>query len=68
MSGMDGTELYRDATAAQPELTGKALMMTGDTLNPQLLEFASENNLRLIAKPFDIDDLVAEVDSALTPA
>ena len=68
MSEMDGTEFYSDAIAARPELTGKALMMTGDTLNPALLEFASENSLSLIAKPFDIDDLLAEVDAALTPA
>ncbi|HUR15924.1 MAG TPA: ATP-binding protein [Candidatus Limnocylindrales bacterium] len=68
MSAMDGTEFYGYAIAARPELTGRALMMTGDTLNPELLEFVRENSLSLIAKPFDIDDLTAEVDSALAPA
>ena len=68
MSGMDGTEFYRDAVAARPELSGRALMMTGDTLNPALLEFVSANSLSLIAKPFDIDDLISEVDAVLRPA
>jgi PAS domain S-box-containing protein len=65
MSLMDGTELYEEAIASNPELRGRALVMSGDTLNPTLLEFVDENELRLMAKPFDIDDLVEAVDQVL---
>ena len=61
MSVMDGTEVYERAVAIKPELRGKAMLMTGDTLNPALAAFAAENELPLIAKPFDIDDLLDNV-------
>jgi PAS domain S-box-containing protein len=65
MSEMDGTELYLEAVKARPELRGHAVLMTGDTLNPRLAAFASEHGLRLLAKPFDLEDLYAAVDAEL---
>jgi PAS domain S-box-containing protein len=65
MSGMDGTELYLEAISVRPELTGRALIMTGDTLNPKITGFAAEHGLRLVAKPFDLSDLLAVVDAEL---
>jgi DNA-binding NtrC family response regulator len=65
MSGMDGTELYLEAINLRPELTGRALIMTGDTLNPKVTGFAAEHGLRLVAKPFDLNDLLAIVDAEL---
>ena len=66
MSAMDGTELYLQAVALRPELTGRAMLMTGDTLNPTLVTFAAEHGLRLMAKPFDIADLIAAAEAELT--
>ncbi|HEV3484952.1 MAG TPA: ATP-binding protein, partial [Vicinamibacterales bacterium] len=69
MSTLDGTELYTEAITVRPELRGRALIMTGDTLNPSLVAFATEHGLRVLAKPFDIADLVATVNEELsTPA
>ncbi len=62
---MDGTELYLQAVALRPELTGRAMLMTGDTLNPTLVTFAAEHGLRLMAKPFDIADLIAAAEAEL---
>jgi two-component system NtrC family sensor kinase len=65
MSQMDGTEVYLEAIAARPELTGRAMIMTGDTFNPKLTAFALEHGLRVIAKPFDLADLLADIDAEL---
>ncbi len=65
MSAMDGTEVYEKAVSLRPELRGKAMLMTGDTLNPALAAFADEHRLRSLSKPFDIDDLVAAVGEQL---
>lgn len=65
MSQIDGTELYQQAIALSPELTGRAMIMTGDTHNPSLVAFAQEHGLRLMAKPFDIGDLLSAVDEEL---
>ena len=66
MREMDGTELYESAIAVRPELRGRAMIMTGDTLNPTLVDFAEEKGLRLLAKPFDVDDLLAAVADELS--
>ncbi len=65
MNAMDGSELYLQAVALSPQLTGRALMMTGDTLNPSLVTFAAQHGLRLMAKPFDISNLIAAADEGL---
>jgi len=49
MNAMDGSELYLQAVALRPQLTGRALIMTGDTLNPSLVTFAAQHGLRLMA-------------------
>ena len=65
MSGMDGTEVYERAIALKPELRGKAMLMTGDTLNPALAAFATEHSLQSMSKPFDIDDLLEVVSEQI---
>lgn len=65
MNAMDGSELYLEAVALRPQLTGRALIMTGDTLNPSLVTFAAQHGLRLMAKPFDISDLISAADDGL---
>jgi PAS domain S-box-containing protein len=67
MSTMDGTEVYERAIELEPDLRGRAVLMTGDTLNPALAAFAAEHGLRSMSKPFDIDDLVGTVADRLAP-
>jgi PAS domain S-box-containing protein len=64
MAGMDGTEFYDAAIAIRPELSGRAVFMSGDVLNPDLRGFAAEHGVLLLAKPFDnreIGGVVREV-------
>ncbi len=65
LSGMDGVETYRQAVRLRADLAGRAIIMSGDTANPVLHEFAAETGLRLLAKPFDIVTVVAAVEEAL---
>jgi CheY-like chemotaxis protein len=68
MPGIDGCELYEKAIELRPELRGRAVLMSGDVLNPDLRTFAEEHDLRLLAKPFDLSAVVQLVDEVLTEA
>jgi PAS domain S-box-containing protein len=65
MAGMSGTEFYEAAVAFRPELARRAVFMSGDVLNPDLMGFAKERGIRLLAKPFDIDAVVGVVRDVL---
>ncbi|MGA3058591.1 MAG: hybrid sensor histidine kinase/response regulator, partial [Candidatus Limnocylindrales bacterium] len=68
MAGMSGTEFYEAATELRPELARRAVFMSGDVLNPDLRGFATERNIRILAKPFDIEAVVRAVREALVAA
>jgi PAS domain S-box-containing protein len=68
MAGMSGTEFYDAAIAIRPELARRAVFMSGDVVNPDLRGFATQREVRLLAKPFDIDAVVRVVREALTAA
>jgi PAS domain S-box-containing protein len=66
LAGMDGVDFYAQAIELRPELRGRAVIMSGDTLNPALRRFASANELRLLAKPFDVGSLHVVVEEELS--
>jgi two-component system NtrC family sensor kinase len=68
MAGMSGTEFYEAAVALRPELTQRAVFMSGDVLNPDLRGFATQRGIRLLAKPFDIDAVIRVVREVLAAA
>jgi PAS domain S-box-containing protein len=68
MAGMSGTEFYDAAIEIRPDLARRAVFMSGDVLNPDLRGFATQRDVRLLAKPFDIDAVVRVVREALTAA
>jgi PAS domain S-box-containing protein len=68
MAGMSGTEFYEAAIEFRPELARRAVFMSGDVLNPDLLGFATQRGIRLLAKPFDIDAVIRTVREALAAA
>ncbi len=68
MAGMSGTEFYEAAIKVRPELARRAVFMSGDVLNPDLRGFATQRNIRLLAKPFDIDAVVQVVRDVLAAA
>jgi DNA-binding NtrC family response regulator len=68
MAGMSGTEFYEAAVEFRPELARRAVFMSGDVLNPDLRDFATQRGIRLLAKPFDIDAVVRVVREAISAA
>ncbi|HEY5487971.1 MAG TPA: PAS domain S-box protein [Candidatus Limnocylindrales bacterium] len=68
MAGMSGTEFYEAAVNFRPELANRAVFMSGDVLNPDLREFATQRGIRLLAKPFDIDAVIRIVHEVLASA
>ena len=68
MAGMRGTEFYEAAVEFRPEMAERAIFMSGDVLNPDLLGFANQRGIRLLAKPFDIDAVVRIVREVLAAA
>jgi hypothetical protein len=42
--------------------------MSGDVLNPDLRSFATQREIRLLAKPFDIDAVIQVVRDVLAAA
>ena len=64
MAGMSGTEFYEAAVELRPELARRAVFMSGDVLNPDLRGFATERDIRLLAKPFDIEAVIRVVREA----
>ena len=65
MAEMNGTEFYEAAVKLRPELACRAVFMSGDVLNPELSAFAAQRGIRLLAKPFDIADVVRIVKEVL---
>ncbi|HEX7492322.1 MAG TPA: response regulator, partial [Candidatus Limnocylindrales bacterium] len=68
MAGMSGTEFYEAAVDFRPELSHRAIFMSGDVLNPDLRSFATQRGIRLLAKPFDIDAVIRIVKEARADA
>jgi DNA-binding NtrC family response regulator len=68
MAGMSGTEFYEAAIGVRPELARRAVFMSGDVLNPDLRGFAMQREIRLLAKPFDIDAVIQVVRDVLAAA
>jgi CheY-like chemotaxis protein len=68
MAGISGTQFYEAAVQLRPELARRAVFMSGDVLNPDLRGFAIERDIRLLAKPFDIDAVIRVVRETLVAA
>ena len=54
MVGLTGAEVYEAIVATRPALAARFVFMSGDTLNPDLADFADARGIRLLAKPFDL--------------
>ena len=65
MPGMSGMELYAKVIDTHPELTGKVIFMTGDSSDVTTRAFLEQNNLKFLAKPFDIETLLKKVNELL---
>ncbi len=70
MPDMSGIEVFERVVAQRPEIAKRFVMISGEIVNPTLESFAGANDVALLAKPFDLDDLarlVRERDLAAEP-
>ncbi|MBI5246265.1 MAG: response regulator [Elusimicrobia bacterium] len=57
MEQVKGPDVYKRLAIGGGRSAAKLLFVTGDILNPKVLEFLSKTGAEYLAKPFDIDDL-----------
>jgi two-component system NtrC family sensor kinase len=62
MPHLDGQAIYRALVQAGNPLQHRILIVTGDTLAPQTLEFLEQTSLPYVAKPFLIEELKLAVE------
>ena len=65
MAGMTGTNFHNAVVEIAPELATRFAFMSGDVLNPELHEFASERGIGVLAKPFDIESVERTIAALL---
>jgi two-component system NtrC family sensor kinase len=61
MPGMSGKELYARVAAARPELLGRVIVSTGDSVSSDAREFISRTGCPVLNKPFELAELRALV-------
>lgn len=66
--GLDGFATYDLMRCARPTIERKVVFMSGDTMNARLREFAGKHGCGIVAKPFTLPSLVAEVRNAANAA
>jgi C4-dicarboxylate-specific signal transduction histidine kinase/ActR/RegA family two-component response regulator len=57
MEQVKGQDIFKRTVAGGGTSTAKVLFVTGDILNPNVLDFLSKTRSEHLSKPFDIDDL-----------
>jgi hypothetical protein len=65
MPGMDGKQLYREAIERWPELAGRFIFCTGDTMSAETVAFVKQTGTRLLPKPFLTHDVQAALSAVL---
>ncbi|MBN1439402.1 MAG: GAF domain-containing protein [Anaerolineales bacterium] len=58
MPNFSGMDFYRRIQAEMPHLAPRIIFITGDTANLVTRRFIEENNLTILEKPFELNDLL----------
>jgi CheY-like chemotaxis protein len=66
LPGLSGMQLFEAAIAARPALAGRFVFVTGNALDPALMDFVERHDLRVLDKPFSGADLDGAVLRALS--
>jgi len=66
--GVSGHDVYRWITQFRPELAGRMLFITGDTVNPQTLDTLQTTGVPYIEKPFRSQELLQMVRKVIGEA
>ncbi len=62
MREMSGIELYERAIEKRMPLSPRFVLMSGDPGGEELVQFASEHHITILAKPFDLKTITAIID------
>jgi two-component system NtrC family sensor kinase len=65
MPELDGPGLYQELVYRNPEMAGRFVFMTGDTLTPATRDFLARTPVVHLAKPFDQQQLREALEKAL---
>jgi two-component system NtrC family sensor kinase len=68
MPQMDGMELYRKILTRRPEMKSRVLFITGDLIDEETSRFLGDTGARWLAKPLEVDEVVATVQEGLERA
>jgi two-component system NtrC family sensor kinase len=66
MPGLDGRGFYKRLLEVAPDLAGKVIFATGDTMNEEVRSFVAASGERALPKPFQVEEL-EEILRELTP-
>jgi len=65
MPDMDGPRFHQEVQRLHPELARRFVFVTGDTLSPSTAAFIRSIGAPVLAKPFELEELVRAVSHAL---
>jgi two-component system NtrC family sensor kinase len=65
MPTVGGREVYRVIQEQYPDLAGRVVLTTGDVANDRTIDWLEATGCRVLAKPFDIAQLLEAVQSVL---
>ena len=57
MPGLGGSEVFRSVEVLRPDLAGRVLFITGDTVSPDTRSFLEQTRVEVLHKPFSLEEL-----------
>jgi len=65
MPGLSGVELHAAVARDHPRLAKRFILVSGDALRPEMREFVDRTGVPVLAKPFDIREMMRLVQAIL---
>ena len=62
MPGLGGAEVFRSIEVLRPDLAGRVLFITGDTVSPDTRSFLEQTRVEVLHKPFSLKELSHSMD------
>ncbi|MEE8045943.1 MAG: ATP-binding protein [Dehalococcoidia bacterium] len=62
MPGLGGSEVFRSIEVLRPDLAGRVLFITGDTVSPDTRTFLEQTRVDVLHKPFSLEELRHAMD------
>jgi two-component system NtrC family sensor kinase len=62
MPGLGGAEVFRSIEVLRPDLAGRVMFITGDTVSPDTRAFLEQTRVDVLHKPFSLEELRNSMD------